>query len=127
MSGIPSAIGAGVGVFDRFKHFLDRRRDERERRVGEVVEGFGRIIRDGERDGVRAFLRAGAKELKSSDEVRDAVDRIVGRHGTAPHPLGRNGAQTRQLPDLRKHVQGLDPDQDHDPPDYEIMSIGGRR
>jgi hypothetical protein len=123
-----SAILTGIlTAFDWVLRLVGLRREGRDRkedRVRRVVDAFGSITRGGERDGVKAFLQAGAKELDSSNEVRSAVDRIVGRYGTNPHPLGKEGEQLKSRPDIREYVQALNPDEDHDPPDYNILYIG---
>jgi hypothetical protein len=77
-----------------------REKDERERRINEVVNKYGQVSNEHQSAyGAHAMVRAGVKELSSDNEVREAVSRIERRWQPPPdkHPLGREAAQLKEL------------------------------
>jgi hypothetical protein len=88
------------------------RRNKREDRISRVVAAYGRIAHETRyMGGLRGFVRAGAKTLRSSNEVHEAVKQIVGRYGTSPHPLDPNHEGVAKIDDLWGLIQEVDPDQ----------------
>jgi hypothetical protein len=86
---------------DRVADQAAREASERERRISNIVEGYlrlaaGPVVQD---TGVHALVVAGVKELRDSEEIEDALRRIVKRVGA-----GTFGAELRGLKpeDLKK-------------------------
>lgn len=84
----------------------------RESRVSRVVEEYGRLAHGPTPviTGLRGFIRAGAKSLRSTAEVLDAVTQIEQRYGRERHPLSREKDQLRRRADLLEIIRRIEPD-----------------
>lgn len=95
-----------LGLFAATR-FLNNRKSRRER-IREVARGYGELCHGAKPldCGPRAFLKAGARELRSNEEIRSAVGSVVDRWGLERHPLGSDWRELDDI-DLKSLVDQL--------------------
>lgn len=88
------------------------RRSRSASRVRRVAEEYGRLAHGPTPivTGLRGFIRAGAKSLRSTTEVLEAVAQIEEQHGRDRHPLSREREQLRNREDLLEIIRRIEPD-----------------
>lgn len=87
-------------------------RTRRASRVRRVVDAYGRLAHGPgpTLTGLRGFIRAGAKSLRSTTEVLETVAQIEERYGRDRHPLSRERDQLRNREDLLEIIRRIEPD-----------------
>lgn len=101
------------------------RAGNRESRVARVVEEYGRLAHGPTPviTGLRGFIRAGAKSLRSTAEVLEAVEQIEQRYGRDRHPLSREKDQLRRHAQLLDIIRQIEPDGSNVPEVYAAYRI----